>query len=150
MHDISFCIDILCQLFQNMGKNLVMENSMQIWNNIQGQFQVIDTYSNMSGKIRQRTSANTEKAMNPMNTNERILRVRIYTPIFLVISDECMYAVVIIKAYWYFTGMPSVVHGSRQWTMWDRQQSWLLPFGTKEENKHHAHWKPLGWKIFIH
>ena len=65
-----------------MGKNLVMENSIQIWNNIQGQFQVIDTYSNMSGKIRQRTSANTEKAMNPMNTNERILRVRICIRIF--------------------------------------------------------------------
>ena len=29
----------------------------------------------MSGKIRQRGSANTEKTMNPMNTNERILKV---------------------------------------------------------------------------
>ena len=108
----------------------------------------------MSGKIRQRTSANTEKAMNPMNTNERILRVRICIRIFRDIrcykKPVCMYAGVIIKAYWYFTGMPSVVHGSRQWTMWDCQQSWLLPFGTKKENKHHAHWKPLGWKIFIH
>ena len=31
----------------------------------------------MSGRVRQRASANTEKAMNPMNTNERILRVNI-------------------------------------------------------------------------
>ena len=30
---------------------------------------------NTSLKMRQRQSANTEKAMNPMNTNERILKV---------------------------------------------------------------------------
>ena len=33
----------------------------------------------MSGKIRQRGSANTEKALNPMNTNERILKVRVHS-----------------------------------------------------------------------
>ena len=36
-------------------------------------------YKTMSGKIRQRGSANTEKALNPMNTNERILKVRVHS-----------------------------------------------------------------------
>ena len=81
----------------------------------------------MSGKIRQRTSANTEKAMNPMNTNERILRVRICIPIFLVISENREARMFACRSYnqsiLILTGMPSVVHGSRQWAMRDCQQS---------------------------
>ena len=40
----------------------------------------------MSGKIRQRGSANTEKALNPMNTNERILKVRAQSSLNILIS----------------------------------------------------------------
>ena len=70
----------------------------------------------MSGKIRQRTSANTERAMNPMNTNERILKVCIYINIIIINWNK--YIILYFWYFWYmiafliYAGLSSVVHGS--------------------------------------
>ena len=70
----------------------------------------------MSGKIRQRGSANTEKAMNPMNTNERILKVcpEFDNPFYYILIHSIKQHPFLDnfpKPTLYLTGLSSTVYG---------------------------------------